>query len=209
MLYDWTVFIFSNTIYRERTHVIVHHCLVRLYTVVYTIAIINTNHTTVETNVIAQVTEPTPWVSSMVVVQKNNKIKICLDPEILIRLYREAIFHCQQLNKWQHNWIKVKVLTVLDAKTGFWQVKLDQQSSYLTTFNTPFGRYRWLRMPFGINSAPEVWQQRMTQIVEGLNQVEVIADDFLIHGVVDTTEEAITNHDLVLQTFRAEPVKED
>ena len=80
-------------------------------------------------------------------------------------------------------------------------MKLDQQSSYLTTFNTPFGRYRWLRMPFGINSAPKVWQQWMTQIVEGLNQVEVIADNFLIHGVGDTTEEAMTNHDLVLQTF--------
>ena len=56
-------------------------------------------------------------------------------------------------------------------------------------------------MPFGINSAHEVWQQWMTQIMEGLNQVEVIADDFLIYGVGDTTEEAMTNHDLVLQTF--------
>ena len=62
-------------------------------------------------------------------------------------------------------------------------MKLDQQSSYLTTFNTPFGRYRWFRMPFGINSAPEVWQQWMTQIAERLNQVEVIAADFLIDGV--------------------------
>ena len=48
---------------------------------------------------------------------------------------------------------KAKVFTVLDAKTGFWQVKLDQQSSYLTTFNM---QYRWLRMPFGISSALEV-----------------------------------------------------
>ena len=57
----------------------------------------------VETNVIAPVTEPTPWVSSMVVLQNNNKIRICLDPRDLIRLYREALFHYQQLNKWQHN----------------------------------------------------------------------------------------------------------
>lgn len=56
-------------------------------------------------------------------------------------------------------------------------------------------------MPFGINSAPKVWQQQMTQTVEGLNYVEVIADDFLIYGVGDTTEEAVTIHDLVLQTF--------
>ena len=61
---------------------------------------------------------------------------------------------------------KAKVFTVLDAKAGFWHAKFDQQSSYLTTFNTPFGMYRWLRMPFGISSAPEVWQQRM-KIVEG------------------------------------------
>ena len=50
--------------------------------------------------------------------------------------------------------------------------------------NTPFGRYRGLRMPFGINSAPEIWQQRMHELVEGLTGVEVIADDFLIVGLV-------------------------
>ena len=87
--------------------------------------------------------------------------------------------------------------TVLDSKTGFWQGKLDEQSSYLTTFNTPFGRYRWLRMPFGISSAPEVWQQRMNQTIEGLVVVEVIADDFLICGFA----EALANHDVNIQSF--------
>ena len=94
------------------------------------------------------------------------------------------------------------------CKTGFWQVKLDKQSSYLITFNTSFGRYRWLRISFGINSAPEVWQQHLSPIVEGLTQVEVVADDFLIYGVGDTTEEAVTNHDLVLtwyDTFQSMP----
>ena len=46
------------------------------------------------------------------------------------------------------NLAKAKVFTVLDAKDGFWQVKLDEASSYLTTFATPFGRFRWKRMPF-------------------------------------------------------------
>ena len=41
----------------------------------------------------------------------------------------------------------------MDAKDGFHQVKLDEGSSYLTTFWTPFGRYRYLRMPFGISLA--------------------------------------------------------
>lgn len=90
---------------------------------------------------------------------------------------------------------------MLDAKCGFWQVKLDEKHSYLTTMNTSSGRYRWLRMPFGINSAPEVWQQRMYELVEGLAGVEVIADDFLVCGFGDTPEAALANHDQNLKAF--------
>ena len=53
----------------------------------------------------------------------------------------------------------VKLFSVFDAKDGFHQIKLDEQSSYLTTFWTSFGRYRYLRMPFGISSTPEEYQQ--------------------------------------------------
>ena len=52
----------------------------------------------------------------------------------------------------------------------------------MTTFWTPFGRYRYLRMPFGISSAPEEFQHRMHLIVEGLPGVAVIADDILVYG---------------------------
>ena len=54
---------------------------------------------------------------------------------------------------------------------------------------------------FGINSAPEVWQQRMHELVEGLTGVEVIADDFLVCGFGDTNEAAIANHDQNLKAF--------
>ena len=69
---------------------------------------------------------------------------------------------------------------MVDAKDGFWQKRLDTESRYKTTFNMPFGRYRWKRMPFGISSAPEVWQHTMHEFVQDLEGVEVIADDFLI-----------------------------
>ncbi|KAL9971967.1 hypothetical protein ACROYT_G018198 [Oculina patagonica] len=48
--------------------------------------------------------------------------------------------------------------------------------SELLTFNTPFGRYQYLRMPFGINSAPEIFQKRMTQDFEDLSGVKTIAE---------------------------------
>lgn len=73
-----------------------------------------------------------------------------------------------------------KVFSVLDAKSGFLQNKLDEASSFLTTFNTPIGRFRWLRLPFGIKCAPEIFQRIMDQILEGISGATGIMDDILI-----------------------------
>ncbi len=83
-----------------------------------------------------------------------------------------------------------QVFSILDVKQGFWHIKLDEASSMLTTFNTPFGRFRWVRLPFGIASAPEVFQRSMHELVEGLQGVEVVADDFLVHGIDVRTHDA-------------------
>jgi len=85
--------------------------------------------------------------------KKNNKILICLDRRDLNRAIMRSHYPLPTIVQVTACLNKAKVFTVLDAKTGFWQVKLDQQSSYLTTFNM---QYRWLRMPFGISSALEV-----------------------------------------------------
>ena len=52
-----------------------------------------------------------------------------------------------------------KVFTTPDAKDGFYQISVDEQSSKLTTFWTSFDHYRYLRMPFGVNTAPEEFQR--------------------------------------------------
>ena len=90
---------------------------------------------------------------------------------------------------------KAKVFSVLDAKDGFCHVKLDDESSRLTTFWTPFGRYCWLRLPFGLTSSPEVYQYKQHEALQGLPGVEVIADDILVFGCGDTQSDAVKNHD--------------
>jgi len=148
--------------------------------------------------IISPVTEPTPWVSSMVVAQKKDgKVHICLH---LNKAIMRSHYPLPTIEEVTTRLANVKYFSVLDAKTGFWQVQITEQFSYLT-FNTPFGRYWWNRMPFGISSAPEVWQQKMHEIVEGLSGVEVIADDFLICGFGATKEQAIANHDFNLRLF--------
>ncbi|KFD61998.1 hypothetical protein M514_14105 [Trichuris suis] len=60
------------------------------------------------------------------------------------------------------------LLSKLDASAGFWQIALSDKSSRLTTFITPFGRFCFKRLPFGISSAPEYFQSRMNDILAGL-----------------------------------------
>ena len=93
---------------------------------------------------------------------------------------------------------QAKVFSVFDVKNGFWHVELDEESSKLTCFNTPFGRYRWLRMPFGLAPAPEEFQRRQHQVLEGLPGVLTIHDDILLYGEGDTYEEASRDHDAKL-----------
>jgi transposase InsO family protein len=145
--------------------------------------------------VIKKITEPTDWISSMVAVKKPNKLRICLDPKELNKAVKIPKYKLPTLDDVSANLSKAKIFSVVDAKDGFLQVRLDEESSKLTTFSTPFGRYRWLRLPFGISSAPEEFQRRVLEIVEGLEGVETIADDVLIYGSGDTMEEAIADHD--------------
>ena len=70
----------------------------------------------------------------------------------------------------------------LDANSGFWQIPLEQCSRLLTTFITPFGRYCFNKLPFGISSAPEHFQKRMSQILDGLEGVVCQMDDVLVFG---------------------------
>ena len=58
----------------------------------------------------------------------------------------------------------------------------DEASSYLTRFSTPFGRYRYLRLPFGISASSDLFQLKCNKSFEGLPGVTAIVDDILIYG---------------------------
>ena len=133
--------------------------------------------------VIRKADEPTEWVSSLVVVQKpNGKVRVCLDPRDLNKAIQREHYPMKTVEEVAAELSDAKVFSVLDPTSGFWHIKLDEASTQLLTFNTPFGRYQYLRMPFGINSAPEVFQKKMTQTFEDLSGVKTIADDILIWG---------------------------
>ena len=111
-----------------------------------------------ERDILATVTAPTPWVSSLVVVpEKDGRLRLCLDPKDLNQAIQREHYPLPTIEDVATCLHGAKVFTKLAVRNGFWHVKLDDSSSDLTTFNTPFGRYRWKRMAFGIRSAPEVF----------------------------------------------------
>ena len=89
-----------------------------------------------------------------------------------------------------------KVFTVCDIKNGFWQIELDEESSYLTKFQTPYRQYRYCGMPYGISPVPEYFQQHLYQALEKIPGVFVIADDILVAGCGETTADAEADHNI-------------
>ena len=133
--------------------------------------------------VIVKQNQPTPWVNSMVtVLKRNGKLRICIDPRDLNKAIQREHYPLKTIEDVVQGIPEAKVFSKLDATSGFWQIALDSDSSKLCTFNTPFGRYSFTRLPFGIKSASEVYQKTISEMVQDIDGCEAIIDDILIWG---------------------------
>ena len=140
--------------------------------------------------------EPTAWVNSMVVNEKRNgKLRICIDPRDLNKALLREHYQLPTQQEITSRLAGAKYFSKLDATSGFWQMPLDEDSSYLTTFNTPFGRYRFT-VPFGVTFAQEVFHCTVHEHFRDLPGCETDIDDILIWG--RTVEEHDRNLERVL-----------
>ena len=136
-----------------------------------------------EQGVISKVTEPTTWCCAMVPVPKpNGKLRVCVDMTPLNTAVRRSIHPMASVDESLAKLSGGRVFSKLDANSGFWQLPLAEESRLLTTFITPFGRFCFNRLPFGISSAPEIFQRTMTQILLDLEGIVCHMDDVLIYG---------------------------
>lgn len=149
-------------------------------------------------DVIRKVDHPTEWVNSLVIVEKpkTGQLRVCLDPRHLnaaIKREHLDLPTIEDITTRMHN---ARVFAKLDANKAFYQIPLDEPSQLLTTFNTPFGRYCFLRMPFGIKSAQEVFQKRVAEHFGSMPGVETDIDDILVWATSE--DELETRLDAVL-----------
>ena len=117
--------------------------------------------------IIEQVESPTPWINHLQPVRKSNgTVRLCVDPQHLNQALKRNHYQTPDIDDVLPQLAEAKMFSLCDAKDGFLQVKLSEKSSHLTTFWTPYGRYKWKRMPFGISTAPEEFQRRLSSALK-------------------------------------------
>ena len=148
----------------------------------------------VKSGVLCKVDQPTDWVNNLVVVEKcNGSLRLCLDPKDLNKAIKREHYKIPTIQEISSELAGKKVFSTLNLKDGYWQIELDRESSLLCTLATPFGRYRFTRMPFGISSASEVFQKNNEAVFEGIKGIHIVADDIIV--AASTVQE----HDHILR----------
>ena len=134
--------------------------------------------------VISKIDEPTPWCAGMVIVPKksSDSVRICVDFRPLNDSVLREVHPLPKVEETLAQLSGATVFSKIDANCGFWQIPLTERSRLFTTFITPFGRYCFNKLPFGICSAPEHFQKQMNKILSELPGVLCHMDDVLIFG---------------------------
>ena len=141
--------------------------------------------------IITKQTEPTPWVSSLTYPKKaNSKLRICLDPKDLNKAIICENHKAPTLEEIAHVLMGATKFSKVDGNKAFFSMHLTEEALLLTMFNTHLGRYRFLRVPFGLKMSQDIFQMRMDDIVAQCPGVLAIHDDVFIYGKNDRDHDA-------------------
>ena len=141
------------------------------------------NWTLSSKGIIAKVDRPTDWVNSCVCVTKpNGKLRLCLDPKDLNKAIKIPHHYTPTLDYVLPKLNGAQFFTILDARSGYRNIKLDEESSYHTTFNTPYERHIFTRLPFGLNCAQDVFQKKIDETFSDIHVVAGILADIIVVG---------------------------
>ena len=138
--------------------------------------------------VITPVDRPTNWVNSIVLSEKKTdkgevtKIRVCSDPRVLNKWVKREHYCQKTVDEVVTELNCTKFFTIVDARKGYWHVPFDEESSYFTSFSTPFSRYCFKRLPFGLFVSQDMLQKQLDIALKGLDGITGIADNLFVYG---------------------------
>ena len=132
--------------------------------------------------IIVPVTDASEWAAPLVVIQdaKSGKIRLCVDhtrlnkfvlrPNHPTRTPRDAVVEVDS---------KCHFYTSFDAANGYYQIPLHPSSQHLTTFMTPWGRYKFLRASMGLSCSGDEYNRRADAVFSTISNTVRVVDDLL------------------------------
>ena len=109
---------------------------------------------------ITKVSQPTDYVNSLARVTKaNGSLQLCLDPKDLNKATMRPHHRTPTIDEILPKLNGAQYFSIVDARSGYWNIKLDNQSSF--TFNSPHDRYCFLRLSFGLICAQDIFQKKV------------------------------------------------
>ena len=143
------------------------------------------------------------WGAPVVMVpKKDGTYRFCVDYRGINAVTKKDVYPLPRIDDCLDRLAGMKWFTVLDAKAGYWQLRVDPNSRDKTAFMTKHGLYRFIGMPFGLTNAPASFQRLMDALLAGLTWQEclVFIDDILIFA--PTLPELIVRLRSVLMRLR-------
>ena len=118
----------------------------------------------------------------MVETKPSGDLRVCLDPTDLNRAVLREYHPIPVVEDIVPKLKGSDLFSKLDLKDGYWHIKLTEESSLLTTFATPFGKFRYDRLPFGLCVSQDVFQMKVDETYGPCDGAIGISDDITIHG---------------------------
>ena len=134
-------------------------------------------------DIIEPIKKPTDWINGLVIVEKpNGKLHICLDPWPLNNAMKHKYLNLSTAEEIFPQMSGSCFFSKLDASLGYWQIKVDKESSHPLTFGTTLGRYHFKRLPYRIHSLSKVFQWGITSIISDVPGSANSQDDIIVWG---------------------------
>lgn len=152
-------------------------------------------------DIIEPVVGPSSWISPIVIVYKRNgEMRLCIDMRCANKAILRENFPLPTFESFMTKLKGAKFFSRLDLKNAYHQLELDESSRHITTFITPKGLFRYKRLLFGVNSAPEIFQRTLEGLLSSCSNCLNYIDDVIIYGKSEDEHDMAIKK--VLETFK-------
>jgi Reverse transcriptase (RNA-dependent DNA polymerase) len=118
--------------------------------------------------------------ATFIIPKKDGKVRFISDFRELNKRIKRMQYPIPNMQEMMLNLEGFQYATALDLNMGYYHVRLDPDSRKLCTIILPFGKFEYQRMPQGICNGPDIFQEKMAELFDGMDFIRAYIDDLLV-----------------------------